>query len=156
MKLNPSLLWAALLAAALADAATLTLRASPPRAVLPDAVVDLRTTAGVARVKAEWRYSDTTIREIEHRDAGADLKASGRKNHAFDFSPDARAADFDDSHWEVLPADSLEGRRGHGRHHLGRGGRRIGLADRGDRSGVRQIPRRRRFRRVLGVVEPER
>ena len=115
MKLNPSVLRAALLAAALADAATLTLRASPPRAVLPDAVVDLRTTEGVARVKAQWRYSDTTIREIEHRDAGPDLKASGPKNHAFDFSPDARAADFDDSHWEVLPADSLEGRRGHGR-----------------------------------------
>src|SRR5438046_6503778 len=86
-----------------------------PRAALSDAVVDLRTTDGVARVQAQWRYSDTMIREVEHRDVGADLKASGPKNHTFDFSPDARAADFNDSKWEVIPADSLEGRRGHGR-----------------------------------------
>ena len=86
-----------------------------PRAVLPDAVVDLRTTEGVARVKAEWRYSDTAIQQIEHRSVGADLKASGPKNHTFDFAPDARAADFDDSKWEVIPTDSLEKRRGNGR-----------------------------------------
>lgn len=86
-----------------------------PRAVLPDAVVDLRTPEGVARVNAEWRYSDTTIGEIEHREVGADLKASGKSNHTLDFSPDARAADFDDSQWQVIPADSLEQRRGHGR-----------------------------------------
>ena len=29
------------------------------RAVLPNAVVDLRTAEGVARLKAQWRYSDT-------------------------------------------------------------------------------------------------
>jgi hypothetical protein len=88
----------------------LTLRADhAPQAVLPDAVVDLRTTEGVARVNAQWRYSDTTIREIEHRDVGADLKASGPKNRTFDFSPDAREADFDDSKWESDSADSLEG-----------------------------------------------
>jgi len=88
---------------------------STPRAVLPDAVVDLRTSEGVARVNAQWRYSDTTIQGIEHKDVGADLKASGKANHTFDFSPDARAPDFDDSKWEVIPADSLEVRRGHGR-----------------------------------------
>jgi len=116
MKLNPPLLRAAILVAALTDASILTLRADhAPRAVLPDAVVDLRTMEGVAQVNAQWRYSDTTIRGIEHRDVGADLKASGPKNHTFDFSPDARAADFDDSKWERIPADSLEGRRGHGR-----------------------------------------
>src|SRR6266403_2697068 len=116
MKSNHPLLPAALLAVALANAPILTSRADhAPRAVLPDAVVDLRTTEGVARVQAQWRYSDTIIREIEHRDVGADLKASGPKNHTFDFSPDARAADFDDGRWEVIPADSLEARRGHGR-----------------------------------------
>ena len=88
---------------------------SAPRAVLPDAVVDLRTSEGVARVNAQWRYSDTTIQGIEHKDVGADLKASGKANHTFDFSPDARASDFDDAKWEVIPADSLEARRGHGR-----------------------------------------
>ena len=60
MKLNHLLLRAALLVAALTNASILTLRADhAPRAVLPDAVVDLRTTEGVARVNAQWRYSDT-------------------------------------------------------------------------------------------------
>src|SRR5204862_7233222 len=116
MKLKHHLLRVTLLAAALANISILTLRADhAPRAVLPDAVVDLRTTQGTARVNAQWRYSDTTIREIEHRDVGADFKASGPKNHTFDFSPDARAADFDDSKWESIAPDSLESRRGHGR-----------------------------------------
>ena len=57
------------------------------RVVLPDAMVDLRTTDGAARVKGQWRYSDTHIHEIEHRSVGADLKASGPKNKIFDFSP---------------------------------------------------------------------
>jgi gluconolactonase len=115
-KLNLPFLRAALLATALTNTFILTLRADhAPRAVLPDAVVDLRTTEGVARVKAKWRYSNTTIREIEHHDVGADLKASGPKNHTFDFSPDARAADFDDTKWESIAANSLESRRGHGR-----------------------------------------
>ncbi len=93
-----------------------TVRAdNSPRAVLPDAVVDLRTSEGTARLQAQWRYSDTTINEISHRDVGPDLKASGRPNHTFDFTPDARAADFDDTKWETLKPDSLEDRRGHGR-----------------------------------------
>ncbi len=116
MKMNRALLRATLLVAAVTNASTLTLRADhASRAVLPDAVVDLSTTQGVARVNAQWRYSNTIIREIKHRDVGGDLKASGRKNHTFDFSPDARAADFDDSKWEVISATSLEQRRGHGR-----------------------------------------
>src|SRR6266705_11548 len=116
MKMKRGFLCAALLAAAITNASNLTLRADhTPRAVLPDAVVDLRTPEGVALVQAQWRYSDTIIREIESRDFGADVKASGPRNHTFDFSPDARAADFDDSRWEVIPADSLEARRGHGR-----------------------------------------
>jgi gluconolactonase len=86
-----------------------------PRAVLPDAVVELRTPAGAARVQAQWRYSDTSISAIDHRAVGPDLKASGPKNRTFDFTPDARAATFDDSKWEIIPADSLEQRRGNGR-----------------------------------------
>src|SRR6266516_5037302 len=86
-----------------------------PRAVLPDAVVDLRTTEGAAHWNAQWRYSDTKISEIEHRSVGLDLKASGPKNRTFDFMPDAGAAGFDDSKWEVISADSLEKRRGNGR-----------------------------------------
>jgi gluconolactonase len=86
-----------------------------PRAVLPDAVVDLRTSEGAARVRAQWRYSDTRIQEIAHRDVGPDLKASGQPNHTFDFTPDARSTDFDDSAWEGIRPESLEDRRGHGR-----------------------------------------
>jgi gluconolactonase len=86
-----------------------------PRAVLPDAVADLRTPGGLALVRGEWRYSDTRIGEIDHRGVGADLKASGPRNRTFDFTPDARAADFDDSEWEVIAPDTLEQRRGHGR-----------------------------------------
>ena len=109
-------LQAALRVAAIIAIATVSSRADQaPRAVLPDAVVDLRTTEGVARVKAQWRYSDTRINEIDHRSVGLDLKASGPKNRTFDFIPDARATDFDDSKWEIIPPDSLEKRRGHGR-----------------------------------------
>jgi gluconolactonase len=85
------------------------------RAVLPDAEVDLRNPEGAVHLQAQWRYSDTTIKEIAHRDVGPDLRASGPRNHTFDFTPDARAADFDDSKWEILRPDSLEDRRGHGR-----------------------------------------
>jgi gluconolactonase len=96
-------------------ASTLLADHHTPRAVLPDAVVDLRTPAGVARVNAQWRYRDAQIQEIEHRSVGAELKASGPKNRTFDFTPDARATDFDDSKWEIIPADSLEKRRSNGR-----------------------------------------
>lgn len=102
--------------AAITFIAAATLRAEhAPRAVLPDAVVDLRTAEGVARVKGQWRYSDTRINEIGHRSVGPDLKASGPKNRTYDFAPDARATDFDDAKWEVISADSLEKRRGNGR-----------------------------------------
>jgi len=103
-------------AAILAAISIITVRADHgPRTVLPDAVVDLRTVEGAAHVNGEWRYKDTLIHEIDHKSVGPDLKASGPPNRTFDFSPDARGADFDDSHWEVIPADSLETRRGNGR-----------------------------------------
>jgi gluconolactonase len=66
-------------------------------------------------LKAQWRFSDTRINQVDHRSVGADLKASGPPDRTFDFTPDARAADFDDSKWEAIPADSLEHRRGNGR-----------------------------------------
>jgi gluconolactonase len=86
-----------------------------PRAVLPNAVVDLRTREGIAMVRGEWRYRDAQIKEISHRGVGPDLKASGAANRTFDFTPDAREADFDDSKWEKLDPTTLEQRRGNGR-----------------------------------------
>lgn len=88
---------------------------SVPRAVLPDAVIDLRTVEGAKRVRGEWRYSDTRIQEIQHRSVGPDLKASGPTNSTYDFTPDARSVSFDDSSWQVLSPDSLEQRRSNGR-----------------------------------------
>ena len=114
MKLTNAFVLAALLFTV--SASVFTLHADhAPRAALPNAVVDLRTTEGVARVNARWRYSDTRINEIDHRSVGPDLKASGPENRTYDFTPDARTADFDDSKWEAIPADSLEKRRGNGR-----------------------------------------
>jgi hypothetical protein len=98
-------------AAIIATFSTFTMRADhAPRAVLPDAVVDVRTIEGVAYVKGEWRYSDTHIHKIEHKSVGPDLKASGAAHRTFDFAPDARGADYDDSTWEVIPADSEAGK----------------------------------------------
>jgi gluconolactonase len=105
-----------LAALALAVFSTVGSRADhAPRTVAADALVDLRTSAGLAHLQAQWRYRDTRIQEIQHRSVGPDLKATGPANHTFDFTPDARATDFDDHDWEVIPADSLENRRGHGR-----------------------------------------
>lgn len=106
----------ALLLAMLTFNAEQTARADhAPRAIRPDAVVDLRTIEGVSRVQARWRYSDTHIHAIDHRSVGADLKASGPANRTCDFTPDARAKEFDDSKWEIISAESLEQRRGNGR-----------------------------------------
>src|SRR4051794_21850637 len=77
---------AALLVAALTIIPALSSRADhAPRAVLPDAIVDLRTVEGVARVNAQWRYSDTHIQEIGHRSVGHDLQASGPPNRTYEF-----------------------------------------------------------------------
>src|SRR5262249_37446139 len=86
-----------------------------PRTALPNGVVDLRTSEGVRRLDAAWRYSDPKINSLEHRSVGPDLKATGPKNHTFDFTPDARASDFDDSKWPIIAPESLEQRRGNGR-----------------------------------------
>jgi len=116
MKSTHLFLRTALLIPTLINASILTLRADhPPRIVSPDAIVDLRTTEGAARVSAQWRYSDTHIHEVAHQKVGPDQKASGAPNKTFDFAPDARATDFKDAEWEIIPADSLEGRRGNGR-----------------------------------------
>ncbi len=86
-----------------------------PRAVLADAVVDLRTTAGAALVGADWRYHEAAVIEVDHRSPGPDLKASGTSIRTHDITPKAGAAAFDDSDWERISADSLETRRSSGR-----------------------------------------
>jgi gluconolactonase len=84
-------------------------------AVLPAAVVDLRTDEGARLVQAQWRYSDVGIVTVEHHEPGPDLRASGAVNRTNDITPHAQAADFDDSAWETVRPADLERRRSHGR-----------------------------------------
>jgi len=81
----------------------------------PDAVVDLRTEAGVELVKGQWKYSDVRIVETDFRAPGPDMKPSGTPIKTYDYSPHAGAADFDDSQWEALYPTTLEARRSTGK-----------------------------------------
>jgi gluconolactonase len=81
----------------------------------PDAVIDLRTSEGVALVQGRWRYRDARIVETEGRSPGPDLRPSGPPLATHDHAPRAGGADYDDSAWEVLDPTTLEGRRGAGR-----------------------------------------
>lgn len=84
-------------------------------AVLPQAIVDLRTSQGAGLVHAQWRYSDVKVISVSHHEPGPDLRASGAPNLTNDISPQAQASDFDDSSWEVVTPAALEQRRSHGR-----------------------------------------
>ena len=108
-----------LLAAAALLALTTTAGAGPrPLAPVdgrPDAIVDLTTRDGVALVQGQWRYADTRIVETDFRAPGPDLRASGPPIKTYDYAPHAGVVDFDDSGWPVIPADTLEARRGTGK-----------------------------------------
>src|SRR5207244_6772832 len=81
----------------------------------PEATIDLATKAGVQLVKGEWRYSDTKIVEVDFKSAGADSQPTGAPNKAYDFTPHAGGADFDNSKWEVIDPTTLDKRRSAGR-----------------------------------------
>jgi gluconolactonase len=81
----------------------------------PDALVDLRTTDGVALMRGQWRYSDAKIVEVESKGPGPDLKPSGVPLQTSDYTPKAGASDFDDSRWEVLDPAVLDARRSTGK-----------------------------------------
>ena len=90
---------------------------SPPELLpgLPDAVIDLRTDAGVQLVKGQWRYSDTRVEEIDFVEVGPDLGPSGEPNRTYDVLPHAGSIDFGDSGWDVLPPADTERRLSTGR-----------------------------------------
>jgi gluconolactonase len=74
----------------------------------PDAIVDLQTGEGAALVGAQWRYSDTTVAEVDFVSVGADLAPSGAPNRTYEVLPHAEAPDFDDSGWrELQPEDTM-------------------------------------------------
>jgi gluconolactonase len=108
----------ALLAASAALGVPAALHAQATSAVparRPVAVVDLRTEAGVKLVGGQWRFQEAEIVEVGHRLPGPDLRPSGPANRTRDIHPRAGVADFNDTGWTMVPADSLEARRGGGR-----------------------------------------
>jgi gluconolactonase len=107
-------LWIAIVCSAGSAA---TARAASDNAALgrPDATIDLATEQGVNLVKGQWRYSDTTIVEVDFRSAGADKQPTGAPNRTYDYTPHAGGADFDDTSWERIAATSLDQRRSTGR-----------------------------------------
>jgi gluconolactonase len=87
-------------------------RAAP---TVPDAVVDLRTAAGVELVGGPWRFREAHPVDARLRAPGPDRKASGEERATHDLSPKAGARDFDDAQWLELRPEELEERRGLGR-----------------------------------------
>jgi gluconolactonase len=81
----------------------------------PEATVDLGTREGARLVNGDWRYSDTRIIEIDFKAAAADGQPGHESNKAYDFTPHAGVADFDDSKWEIIDPMTLNKRRSAGR-----------------------------------------
>jgi gluconolactonase len=81
----------------------------------PEATVNLASKNGVQLVRGEWRYSDTKIIEIDFKAAGPDGQPGSTLNKAYDFTPHAGRADFDDSKWEVIDPTTLDRRRSAGK-----------------------------------------
>jgi gluconolactonase len=109
---------AVMLAALLLFAATFARAASFDEMLAkrkPEASINLASKAGVQLIKGEWRYSDTKIIEIDFKAAGADGQPGDAPNKAYDFSPHAGRADFDDSKWEVIDPTTLDKRRSAGK-----------------------------------------
>ena len=81
----------------------------------PEATIDLATEEGVRLVKGQWRYSDTKIIEVDFLGPGKDGQPTGSPVKTYDYTPHAGGADFDDSRWELISANSLDKRRSTGR-----------------------------------------
>jgi gluconolactonase len=81
----------------------------------PEATVNLATREGAQAVKGEWRYSDTKVIEVDFKAVGPDGQPGNTPNRAYDITPHAGRADFDDSNWEVIEPTTLDKRRTNGR-----------------------------------------
>jgi gluconolactonase len=77
----------------------------------PVAVVNLATPEGVQLVQGEWRYHDAQIIETDFRNPGPDRKPSGSPNRTYDITPQAGAANFDDTRWDAIAPETLDQRR---------------------------------------------
>ncbi|HWP23794.1 MAG TPA: SMP-30/gluconolactonase/LRE family protein [Candidatus Binatia bacterium] len=109
---------AIMLAGLLLFAATFANAAPPDDAYAnrkAEATINLATRDGVKLVKGEWRYSDTKIVEVDFKAPGADGQPGSTPNKAYDLTPHAGGAGFDDSGWEVVDPTTLDQRRSAGR-----------------------------------------
>src|SRR6266704_7228457 len=84
----------------------------------PAAVVDLQADEGAALVRAQWRYSDDRVVEIDFVEVGSasdPLGPGDRPNRTFDVLPHAGSAEFDDSAWRMLTPAQTQLRLANGR-----------------------------------------
>jgi gluconolactonase len=95
--------------------ATALIAARVPAADAPLASIDLMSASGAAKVGATWRYSDARVVAGEFRAPGADGQPSTIPLGTQLIEPRAGRADFDDSGWPIIGADTLATRRGTGR-----------------------------------------
>ncbi len=82
----------------------------------PDAIVDLRSSETARLVSAQWRVHPLELVDVEFNEPDANHKPTGMKVATRDVGNKAGAADFDDSKWEVISADTLETRRSSGEY----------------------------------------
>ncbi|HLH97966.1 MAG TPA: hypothetical protein VKW08_22900 [Xanthobacteraceae bacterium] len=75
----------------------------------PTLVVDLMTADGAAKLGAQWRVSDVTVKEVPI------IQGTITQNKmTYDIDPHAGATDFDDSKWPVIEPKDLNARRSGG------------------------------------------
>jgi gluconolactonase len=79
------------------------------------ATIDLGTREGVSLVRGQWRYSDTTITEVDFVGPGPDGQPTGAPVRTYDYVPKAGVAGFDDTAWDSIDPTTLMQRRGRGR-----------------------------------------
>src|SRR3954447_22791431 len=72
--------------------------------------IDLRTKAGVEKVKGSWRYHDVKIIEVD----GKGPPPENKPLKTYSFEPRAEKPNFDDQGWEVLDPTTLGQRRANG------------------------------------------
>jgi gluconolactonase len=119
MRNNIAFITAAALAALALTVATVAVaqapQTPPPAAALmapglpPTMVIDLMTTDGAARLGAQWRVSDVTIKEVPIIQG-----VITQNKMTYDIDPHAGGTDFDDSKWPVIEPKDLNARRSGG------------------------------------------
>jgi gluconolactonase len=81
---------------------------SSPTAVAQSKKIDLRTKDGAEALKAQWKYHDVKIVEVDGK--GPD----GKPNKTYNIEPRAEKPEFDDTKWEVIAPETLKDRRSSG------------------------------------------